>query len=83
MKMISIILIWISISILNAGFVFADWDDQYGQNSCSIKTRSTKTHRTNLGFSIAWSLIPPSWILTPFVTGFYYSGWRLTSKYTC
>jgi hypothetical protein len=74
-----IIMLYIGVALINAGFVYADLDSKHGKSLCLARE-----HRGNLAFSIGWSLLPFTTVITPFVTGFYYNGWRLTSRYrTC
>jgi hypothetical protein len=74
MKALLYILLSLSLSIANAGFVNASFRADYPM-LCSKQ----KWARENLAFSIGWSLFPVlPLIVTPFVTGFYYSGWTLS-----
>lgn len=36
-----------------------------------------KLYRSNLASSVGLSLIPLTWLLSPFLTGFYEHGWQL------
>ncbi len=73
------IVAWIAIGIINAGFVQADLEhalDYMGNKSCG-------GYRKDLGFSVGWSMLPMTPLATPFMTGFYQHGWRLTPREDC
>ena len=41
---------------------------------------SVKHYRQNLAMSAGYSLLPPAWVLSPFLTGFYEHGWSLSKR---
>lgn len=41
------------------------------------------TYRKGLALTSGLSLLPPAWIVTPFLTGFYEHGWRLRPAPGC
>jgi hypothetical protein len=79
MAKLVIIPIWVAISILNAGFINASfrmqWPDLYQSPVAAADGRN---------FALLWSLFPPCWVITPFVSGFYSRGWTLDgSAFPC
>ena len=64
--------LYVLLSVLNAGFVNADL--RAAGWSSTMTERGARGH---CAFAIGWSLAGVSWIVTPFVTGFYYNGWSL------
>jgi hypothetical protein len=32
--------------------------------------------RKDMGFAMGWSLLPPAWVVAPFLTGFYEHGFK-------
>jgi hypothetical protein len=72
-RAIAIGTIWIVISVVNAGFVNANFRAEF-EDLC----HSSRWARNHLAFSIGWSLFPLSAVLTPFMTGFYQDGWTLS-----
>ena len=67
-----IVAAWLAASVANAGFV-----NGYFRTKFHDLDQSALDARSDIAFSIGWSLFPPSWIMTPFVTAFYYGGWTL------
>ncbi len=41
---------------------------------------SASRYRGDLAFSCGISILPPTWVVAPFVTGFYEHGWCLTRE---
>jgi hypothetical protein len=41
---------------------------------------ANREYRSDLGFSCAIALLPPFWLLSPFMTGFYEHGWQLSRR---
>ena len=71
--------VWVTMGITNAGFVLADvehWPASVGSYRC-------KEYRSDLGFSIGWSMFPFVPVITPFATGFYEHGWTLRPRPEC
>jgi hypothetical protein len=40
-------------------------------------------YRSELGISALFAFLPPIWIASPFITGFYKFGWRLMPRPEC
>jgi hypothetical protein len=70
--------LWIAISVGNAGFVLPDQERSWGD-----REKICTHYREDLTFSVGWSLTGLAWLVTPFVTGFYASGWRLSKPPYC
>lgn len=64
---------WIILSVVNAGFINAYF-------RAEIRPRGRRDARGSLAFCIGVSLVPFTWIITPFLTGFYMDGWTLSGK---
>lgn len=65
-----LITLWVLLSFVNAGFIYADTYGRYPD------LHSYRWNRETAGFCIGWSMTGVAWIITPFVTGFYYDGWK-------
>lgn len=57
----------------NSGFSLADLQARF-------PPKNYYDYRNHLAFSIGWSLFPVSWIVCPFLTGFYQYGWTLLPR---
>ncbi len=66
-----------------AAVVLACWLVTYGAqfaHLCSLGPSLTSERgiREDLGFSIVMAVLPPAWLVVPFITGFYYDGFAWT-----
>ena len=69
---IALIVIWLVGAFINSGFVYADFRGRWPI------LNSPRDIREDTGMAILFSLLPVvGWIVTLFVTGFYYHGWKL------
>ena len=69
-----ILLIHLIFVPIDAGFINADFRHEFHYICDQNWARHT------LSQSIGWSLLPFTEIITPFVTGFYDSGWTLSGS---
>jgi hypothetical protein len=74
-KTLGILVLWAACSFTNAGFVNAHFEQQFS-GSCDF-------YRGDLASAVGLSMFPLTWILTPFLTGFYEHGWRLAPSEEC
>lgn len=44
------------------------------------KNFADETYRADLAFAIGLSLLPPTWLIAPFVTGFYEHGFQIRRR---
>lgn len=65
--------LWIILSVINAGFINASL-----RVDCPPKDR--REARKTLALCVGMSLIPVIWIVTLFLTGFYMDGWTLSGS---
>ncbi len=65
---------WLSMTVFTAGFLLANVQSIF-DDDCAL---ARKMYRTNLGIAFGVALLPPVWILTPFLTGFWEHGWKLS-----
>ena len=54
----------------------AFWQGRYLSLRCS-------DYHTDLGHSMLLALFPPSWLMTPFLTGFYVHGFQIKPREEC
>lgn len=73
MSDLDIVVMWIILSVVNAGFVNAYF-------RAEIPPRDRREARKELVFCVGASLVPIIWIFTPFFTGFYMDGWTLSGS---
>lgn len=70
--------LWIGGSVINAGFINANFRAQHPR-----LLDSERWARQQCGFALfISSLTPLAWVVTPFMTGFYYDGWSLNCHAT-
>ena len=74
MKIISALVVYATMTVLTAGFLNAN--SRYGYYVNAYHGRE------NLAVSFGFSLLPPTWIIAPFMTGFYQDGWTLNGGAT-
>lgn len=72
MKYLLYVVLYIGCVIGNTGFLLANLYD----NPRFYVIRD-KDYRSDLGAAAGISLVPVTWLMTPFMTGFYEHGWRL------
>lgn len=65
------VFVWIVGFLVSYPALFADL-----QHAISDVEFAKKRYRKDLGVSMFYALIPPMWIATPFVTGFYQHGFK-------
>jgi hypothetical protein len=72
---------WVLIGIANSGFVNAGEEHQFD----FIADKRCERYRFDLAWSIGWSVFagPIGAAMTPFMTGFYEHGWRLSRRADC
>lgn len=75
-KWVAILLIYVGLVTANTGFLNSHFEYYFYEPVC-------KDYRGDLAFSVAISLVPLTWIITPFMTGFYEHGWRLQRRPEC
>lgn len=63
------ITIYVFFTLTCAGFILADLEADY-------PSENKKRLRQTIGFCVGISLIPATWFLCPFMTGFFVSGWK-------
>lgn len=68
--------LWVCLAIGNAGFLHAS----FMNGSYQYLPYDKREVRQDLTICIGFSMLPPMWVITPFVTGFYQDGWTLTLK---
>ena len=54
-----------------------------GKYDAGLQNWRCESYRENLGISGLFAMMPPLWIASPFVTGFYENGWRLSKAPEC
>lgn len=69
---IVVVIAYSTLVFTNAGFAYAYFRGSWGEILNSEFNR-----RQDMAFALGWSLLPPAWIICPFLSGFYYYGWRL------
>ena len=74
-RTLALVMLWPICSYFNTGFVLADCYHAWGEHG----DLQRKHFREDVGFAAVISLIPPTWFLTPFLTGFYQHGWMRPS----
>lgn len=74
MKKIGIGIVCLVMYIWTFGACVADTQNWFGV------AYAQEHYRKDLGFCGGWSLLPPAWLLSPFVTGFYEHGWQITRR---
>lgn len=73
MRFIALGILWLAFSIGTVGFLNANLRATFPE-----LMQSPRQAREQLAFSIGISLLPPTWFVIPFLTGFYQDGWTLT-----
>lgn len=69
--------LYLASSFMDAGFINAKLEHERGSGRCD-------SYREDLAFAVGWSLFPVApVILTPFLTGFWEHGWRLSPPPEC
>lgn len=70
------VMCWLALGFTNAGFVYADLYGRYDDFRGPAQPRYA---RDDCAFALGYSFLagPITWVITPFQTGFYYSGWKL------
>lgn len=74
MRIISVVL-YIAFAVWNAGAINANMRGEYWYRSQNKRERVQ-----TLSFSVGIALFPPTWIVSPFITGFYQDGWSLSTE---
>lgn len=70
---LGIIVYIVAAILLNAGPTNADFRAAF-PTLCT----DPRWAKHNQAFAIGWGLLPPAFVLTPFMTGFYVNGWTLS-----
>lgn len=65
---ICIMTIWVLLAYINTGFLLAEAQGRFPRIA-------KEYYRSDLSFAVFVSCIPVTWIVTPFMTGFYEFGW--------
>jgi hypothetical protein len=62
------------------GLWFWTWGALMADSQCRFPTLASRDYRKDLAVTLLLSVIPTSWLITPFLTGFYEHGWTLTRQ---
>lgn len=69
-KRTACVIVWLILSWVNAGFLHASFHAEFPE------LFNRRHCRYDQSFSLGISLVPVTWVVTPFVTGFYADKWE-------